>query len=107
MNRNADFCQKTNPFQSIRLTNRIDSNRELEYSTGQCSVLTAQVPENPPIFKPVNRGCVRAKPGFKFPVSILHIKSAQKQKAVKMLQKNLKQLGLRYNTMNNPSPECN
>ena len=90
MNRNADFCQKTNPFQSIRLTNRIDSNRELEYSTGQCSVLTARVPENPgnpPIFKPVNPGCVQAKPGFKFPVSILHIKSAQKQKAVKMLQK--------------------
>ena len=84
VNRNADFFQKTNPFQSIRLTNRIDSNRELEYSTGQCSVLTARVPENPgnpPIFKPVNPGCVRAKPGFKFPVSILHIKKRAETKS--------------------------
>ena len=32
VNRNADFFQKTNRFESIRLTNRIDSNRELECS---------------------------------------------------------------------------
>ena len=33
MNRKADFFYKTNRFESIRITNRIDSNRELECST--------------------------------------------------------------------------
>jgi len=34
VNRKADFFYKTNRFESIRITNRIDSNRELECSTG-------------------------------------------------------------------------
>ena len=33
VNRKADFFYKTNRFESIRITNRIDSNRELECST--------------------------------------------------------------------------
>ena len=33
MNRKADFFYKTNRFESIRITNRIDSNRELECSS--------------------------------------------------------------------------
>ena len=33
MNRKADFFCKTNRFESIRITNRIDSNRELECSS--------------------------------------------------------------------------
>ena len=33
MNRTADFFYKTNRFESIRITNRIDSNRELECSS--------------------------------------------------------------------------
>ena len=33
VNRKADFFYKTNRFESIRITNRIDSNRELECSS--------------------------------------------------------------------------
>jgi len=33
VNQKADFFYKTNRFESIRITNRIDSNRELESST--------------------------------------------------------------------------
>ena len=36
MNRKADFFYKTNRFKSIRITNRIDSNRELECSSLHC-----------------------------------------------------------------------
>jgi len=37
VNRKADFFYKTNRFESIRITNRIDSNRELECSTAVIS----------------------------------------------------------------------
>ena len=33
VNRSADFFYKTNLFESIRITNQIDSNRELECSS--------------------------------------------------------------------------
>jgi len=35
VNRNADFFSENESFESIRLTNRIDSNRELECSSSQ------------------------------------------------------------------------
>ena len=46
MNRKTDFFCKTNRFESIRITNRIHSNRELECSSHccnrcECSVFTA------------------------------------------------------------------
>jgi len=37
MNRKADFFLLKNRFESIRITNRIDSNRELECSSAYCA----------------------------------------------------------------------